>query len=110
MKKVSLAVFCLLLCTTFMVGSAWARSMTVVNKSGAELVVLNVSKNGGDNISNMLKKPLADGKSVNMSLDSGSEGWNVLGIDAKNEAHVGEGLSFAGKSKIIIGKGTVKVE
>ncbi len=110
MKKISLAALCLVLCATFMASQAWARTMTVINKSGAELVVLNVSKSGGDNTSNMLKKPLANGKSVKLSLDSGSEGWNVLGIDAKNEAHVNEDLSFAGKSKIIVGGGTAKVQ
>ncbi len=110
MKKLSMvSVFIFALCVAS-ASEAFARSMTVVNKSGAEVTALNISKDNGDNVSNLLKKPLANGKSITVSLDSGNTGWNVLAIDGKNEAHVGEGLSFAGKSRIIIGGGTIKLQ
>ncbi len=109
MKKVSVWAM-VLICSLFWVNAALARSMTVENKSNAALDALNISKDGGDNVSNMLKSPLAKGKSVSVNLDGGNEGWNVLAIGADGEAHVGEKLNFVGKSKIIVSGGGIQLQ
>ncbi len=110
MKKLSLVLVLGVMVSLVYAGAALARSMTVVNKTGAEVVALNISKDNGDNVNNNLNKPLANGKSITVSLDSGNTGWNVLAIDSKDTAHVGENLNFSGKSRIILGGGTVKVQ
>ncbi len=110
MKKVCMLSILVLMVSLVGISTALARSMTVVNKSGAVLVALNISQAQGDNVSNLLEKPLAKGKSFTVQLDNGNTGWSVLAIDDANTAHVGEALNFSGKSKIIVSGGKITLQ